>query len=146
MSHRRIRTPARSFVLCVAAGIAFGCGTNRTSEYSIPSDTARQRNPFPVTPESIERGKQLYAGAGCAICHGQYGDGKGVLARDISMNLHNWRDPSVQATFSDGELFYIMQNGKGTSRGKMPPYRDQETPEEIWETISYIRSLATTPQ
>jgi len=59
------------------------------------------------------------------------------------MNLHNWRDPSVQAGFSDGELFYIIDQGKGTSRGRMPAYHDQETPEQIWHTVSYIRSLAS---
>jgi len=58
--------------------------------------------------------------------------------------LHNWRDPSVQAGFSDGELFYIMDQGKGTNRGRMPAYHDQETPEQIWRTVGYIRSLAST--
>jgi mono/diheme cytochrome c family protein len=144
MSGRRLRTLARGLLLCGIAGVASGCGTSRPSEYKIPSDAARQTNPFPVTPESIAKGKDLYVGGGCAICHGKDGDGKGVLAKDISMNLHNWRDPSVQGSFTDGELFYIMQNGKGTNRGRMPGYRDQETPEQIWETISFIRSLATT--
>ena len=136
MSPGRMGTLARSLALCVAAAIASGCGPNRTSEYTIPSEAARQKNPFGVTSESVARGKELYAGAGCAICHGKDGDGEGVLAKDISMKLHNWRDRSVEASFSDGELFYIMQNGKGTSRGKMPSYRDQETPEEVWDTIS----------
>ena len=144
MSYGRIRPLARSLVLGVVAGIAFGCSANRTSEFQIPGDAAGQRNPFAVNAESIAKGKELYVGGGCAICHGKDGDGKGVLARDISMNLHNWRDPSVQSAFRDGELFYIMQNGKGTNRGKMPAYRDQETPEQIWDTVSYIRSLATT--
>ena len=138
MSDRRLRTLARGLLLCGIAGVTSGCGTGRPSEYKIPSGAARQTNPFPVTPESIVKGKDLYVGGGCAICHGKDGDGKGVLAKDISMNLHNWRDPSVQAGFTDGELFYIMQNGKGTSRGRMPRYRDQETPEQIWYTIHQI--------
>ena len=133
-------------MLCGITGVAFSCGTNRPPEFKIPSDAAGQRNPFPVTAESIAKGKQLYVGGGCAICHGKDGDGKGVLAKDISMDLHNWRDPSVQADFTDGELFYVMQNGKGTNRGKMPAYRNQETPEEIWDTVSYIRSLAAKPK
>ena len=133
-------------MLCGIAGLAFSCGSNRPSEYKIPSNVAGQKNPFPVTAESIAKGKQLYVGGGCAICHGKDGDGKGVLAKDISMNLHNWRDLSVQATFTNGELFYIMQNGKGTNRGKMPAYRNQQTPEEIWDTVSYIRSLAAAPK
>ena len=131
-------------MFCAMIGVGFfGCSTDRPRELKIPAEAANQRNPFPATPDSIAEGNELYRGAGCAICHGKNGDGKGVLARDVSMNLHNWRDPSVQAGFSDGELFYIMDKGKGTNRGKMPAYHDQETPEEIWRTIAYIRSLAS---
>jgi len=122
----------------------FGCDTNRPTEFKIPAEAASQRNPFPATSDSIAEGHELYRSAGCAICHGKNGDGKGVLAKDVSMNLHNWRDPSVQAGFSDGELFYIMDKGKGTNRGRMPAYHDQETPEQIWRTVCYIRSLAST--
>lgn len=131
--------------MCAIVSVAFfGCGTNRQSEFKIPAEAASQRNPFPATADSIAEGNELYRSAGCVICHGKNGDGKGVLAKDVSMNLHNWRDPSVQADFSDGELFYIMDKGKGTSRGRMPAYHDQETPEQIWHTVSYIRSLAGT--
>lgn len=142
MSDRRKRIIARNFVFFGVAWAVLGCGTNRPSEFKIPREAAGQRNPFPANAESIAKGKELYVGGGCVICHGKDGSGKGVLAKDITMNLHDWRDPSVQGAFSDGELFYIMQNGKGTNRGKMPAYRDQETPEEIWDTVSYIRSLA----
>ena len=122
----------------------FACGNNRPTEFKIPVDAARQRNPFPPTSDSIARGNEEYTSAGCAICHGKHGDGKGVLARDVSMNLHNWGDPSVQAGFSDGELFYIIDKGKGTRRGKMPAYHDQETTEQIWRMVVYVRSLSST--
>ncbi len=122
----------------------FGCGNNRPTGFKIPVEVANQRNPFPATLDSIAEGNEQYRSAGCAICHGKNGDGKGVLARDVSMNLHNWRDLSVQAGFSDGELFYIIDKGKGTRRGNMPAYHDQETPEQIWRMVGYVRSLANT--
>jgi len=135
----------RQLVLCAIVSVAFfGCGTNRQADFKIPAEAASQRNPLPVTSQSIAEGNQLYREAGCAICHGKNGDGKGVLAKDVSMNLHNWRDRSVQGGFSDGELFYIIDKGKGTSRGKMPAYHDQETTEQIWQMVIYIRSLAST--
>jgi mono/diheme cytochrome c family protein len=37
-----------------------------------------------------------------------------------------------------------MDKAKGTNRGRMPAYHDQETPEQIWRTVCYIRSLAST--
>lgn len=131
--------------MCAIVSVAFfGCGTNRRADFKIPAEAVSQRNPLPVTSQSIAEGNHLYREAGCAICHGKSGDGKGVLAKDVSMNLHNWRDPSVQGSFSDGELFYIIDKGKGTSRGKMPAYHDQETTEQIWQMVIYIRSLAGT--
>ncbi|HXY78092.1 MAG TPA: c-type cytochrome [Candidatus Acidoferrales bacterium] len=136
---------AGRLALCAIVGIgSFGCSTNRPTELKIPPEVASQKNPFPATQESIAEGNELYKNSGCAICHGKNGNGRGVLAKDVSMNLHNWRDPSVQAGFSDGELFYIMDKGKGTRRGKMPAYHDQETPEQIWHMVCYIRSLART--
>ena len=58
------------------------------------------------------------------------------------MSLHNWRDPSGLATFTDGELFYIIDQGKDSGNGKMPSYHKQDTPEEIWQMVIYIRSFA----
>jgi mono/diheme cytochrome c family protein len=140
---RSKKSAIRRLVLCAIVSVTFfGCGTNRRADFKIPAAAASQRNPLPVTSQSIAEGNQQYREAGCAICHGRNGDGKGVLARDVSMNLHNWRDRSVQGGFSDGELFYIIDKGKGTSRGKMPAYHDQETAEQIWQMVIYIRSLA----
>jgi mono/diheme cytochrome c family protein len=82
-------------------------------------------------------GKRLYDTSDCAICHGKDGDGKGVLAKDISMNTHDWHNASSLANFTDGELFYILKNGKG----RMPGYDKKETPENMWQMIDYIRSL-----
>jgi mono/diheme cytochrome c family protein len=103
-----------------------------------------RRNPFPASPESIAEGNRRYRNADCAICHGKSGDGKGILAKDINMDLHNWRDRSVQTGFTDGDLFYIIDKGKGSSRGKMPAYHDQETSEQIWHMVNYVRSFAGT--
>lgn len=146
MLNGRIRkTAGRRLVFCAILGIAFaGCGTNRPTDFKIPAEAANQRNPLPVNAQSIAEGNELYEGAACAICHGKNGDGKGVLAKDVSMNLHNWRDRSVQSGFSDGELFYIIDQGKGTNRGKMPAYHGQQTPDEIWKMVIYIRSLGDT--
>jgi len=133
----------RGLVFCAVISAAFvGCGTNPPRDFKIPAEAASQRNPLPANSQSIAEGNELYAGAGCVICHGKNGDGKGVLAKDVSMNLHNWRDRSVQTGFTDGELFYIIDQGKGTNRGKMPAYHDQNTPDQIWQMVIYIRSLA----
>ena len=38
---------------------------------------------------------------------------------------------------SDGELFYIIQKGKG----EMPPEGDRGKPDDMWNLVSYIRTF-----
>lgn len=109
------------------------------AEFKIPAAEAARKSPLAMTPEAVEEGRKLYHGSDCAICHGREGDGKGVLAKDISLAIHNWKDPDVQKRFSDGDLFYILTKGKGM----MPAYEAEETPDQTWHIISYIRSLGT---
>ena len=71
---------------------------------------------------------------------GKDGEGKGVLAKDVSMNTHDWRRPASLEHFTDGELFYIIEKGKG----RMPGYSGRETPEQVWQIIDYIHSMAGT--
>jgi mono/diheme cytochrome c family protein len=40
---------------------------------------------------------------------------------------------------TDGELFYIIRNGKGED---MPPEGDRAKDEDIWNMVNYVRSLA----
>jgi mono/diheme cytochrome c family protein len=91
-----------------------------------------------MTPDTIAAGKKAYDGTDCALCHGTAGDGKGALTRDMKYNTRDWRDPAALKNFSDGDLFYILNRGKGA----MPGYVDRETPEHLWEMVTYLRSLA----
>ena len=89
-------------------------------------------------PVSVAEGKRLYGATDCALCHGKDGGGKGVLAKDISMNLHDWRKPESLAHFTDGELSYLILKGKG----RMPAYDGRETSEQVWGMINYVRSMS----
>lgn len=108
-----------------------------SAEFNIPAADASLDSPLVSSPAVIETGKKLYHGSDCAICHGKEGNGKGVLAKDISLDIHNWKDSAVQKQFSDGDLFYILANGKG----RMPGYSKEETPDQMWQIVAFIRSL-----
>ena len=102
------------------------------------------KNPLPVTEDTIEKGKKLFQGkAFCLTCHGRDGKGlggdiepgtlKGPLPRDFT-------DQEWQAARTDGELFWILQNGsKGTAMAKFIPL--VLTEEEAWEVLLYVRSF-----
>ncbi|MGH9731957.1 MAG: c-type cytochrome [Candidatus Acidiferrales bacterium] len=105
--------------------------------FVIPPDVAKQVNPVKPTAASIADGKQMY-GYDCAMCHGADGSGKGDLAADMKLTLKDYRDAAALKDVTDGEMFYIIQKGKGD----MPSEGDRQKPEGVWNLVNYIRSLS----
>lgn len=129
----------RTAVLCAAliCGI-LGCKGKPAADLKIPQEEVDRRNPLASDPASIAQGQRLYGATDCALCHGKSGDGKGVEAKDVNMNTHDWRKPQSLAHFTDGELAYLILQGKG----RMPAYEGRESSEQIWQMVIYIRSLS----
>jgi mono/diheme cytochrome c family protein len=137
-------------VLCLglAAGIATGFARPKSAKSqdpqgteaptAIPAEDVAKKNPVKPTPEGIAQAKKLF-GYHCAMCHGNDGDGKGELAADMKLELKDWRDPNSLAKTTDGELFYIITNG----RGKMTGGEGDRTKEELrWNLVSVVRAFA----
>jgi mono/diheme cytochrome c family protein len=126
-------------LLCVFSAAAQGNQTAPATPNSstIPAEAAHQVNPVKPTPESLAQGKKYY-GYDCAMCHGANGNGKGEVAVDEKMTLRDFGDPATLKNKTDGELFYIIKNGKG----QMPPEGDRVKPPELWNMVNYIRSLS----
>jgi mono/diheme cytochrome c family protein len=110
------------------------------AEYKIPPEAAKQVNPVKPTPVNTARARKLY-GYDCAMCHGKDGDGKGDMASDMKTPIKDFGDPATLKDFSDGELFYIIKNGKGD----MPPEGDRAKVDETWSLVAYVRSFAKKP-
>ena len=103
----------------------------------IPADAIAKVNPVKPTPEGLESVKKLY-GYHCSMCHGKDGDGKGELAEQMKLTLNDWRNPSSISKMTDGELFYIITNG----RGKMTGGEGDRTKEETrWQLVNYVRAF-----
>jgi len=109
----------------------------KASEYKIPPDDAAKANPVKPSAESHAKGKKLY-GYDCAMCHGKDGDGKGDMAADMK-NMPNFTHQDALKGRTDGELFYIIRNGKGED---MPPEGDRAKDEDVWNMVNYVRSFA----
>jgi len=109
--------------------------TPKTAYQPVPVADARKPNPVKPTPESVESGKKIYS-YDCASCHGALGDGKTDVAKD--MKLPDLTSPSYQKDRTDGEIFYVIKNG----RGDMPLEGDRVKPEQVWDLVNYVRSLA----
>jgi mono/diheme cytochrome c family protein len=73
------------------------------------------------------------------MCHGDNGDGKGDVAAEQKLTMRDYRDAASLKTMSDGEIFYIIQKGKG----QMPAEGDRAKPDEIWNLVIYLRKMAS---
>jgi len=101
-----------------------------------PEDVAK-KNPVAPTPEGLAEARKLF-GYHCAMCHGKEGDGKGDLAAEMKLQLHDWRDASTIEKMTDGEMFWIISNGKG----KMLGGEGDRTSEKVrWNLVNLVRSF-----
>lgn len=93
-------------------------------------------NPIPVTKELLERGQQRFD-IYCAPCHDRTGSGRGI----VSVRAQGWIANSLiderLTQFSDGEIFYVVSNG----RRSMPGYRFQIDEKDRWAIVAYTRAL-----
>jgi mono/diheme cytochrome c family protein len=101
-----------------------------------PEDVAK-KNPIQPSAEGLAGARKLY-GYDCAMCHGKEGDGKGDLAADMKLELHDWRDAATIEKMTDGELFWIISYGKG----KMVGGEADRSPEKMrWNLVNLVRSF-----
>ena len=130
-----------SAVLLIAAGVTFAQQNDKPKEAQeggsvssrIPPEAAAKTNPVKPTPEGLTQARKLY-GFHCAMCHG-----KGDLGVQMNLGLKDWRDPNTISKFTDGELFYIITNG----RGKMEGGEGDRTKEEVrWNMVNLVHSFA----
>lgn len=117
---------ASLLLLIVAAGNLFS-QTN-----TVPPEAKVKTAPFQFTPETIKSGEQIF-NTNCKSCHGD--PGKGNYAKLVPIP----KDPA-SAEYqknSDGEMFFILSNGKGL----MPNFVNTLNEEQRWQVISFIRSF-----
>jgi mono/diheme cytochrome c family protein len=101
----------------------------------IPAADAAKVNPVKATPASLAKARKMY-GYDCAMCHGATGNGKGEVG--AGMNLKDYTDPAALHDLTDGQIFYIIQNGRGQMQGEA----GRQTDQEIWNMVILVRSFS----
>jgi mono/diheme cytochrome c family protein len=133
--------PVLGAFLLASLGISYGRSNfaqekpGSTEPKLTPEDVAK-KNPVLPTPEGLAEVRKLF-GYNCAMCHGKDGDGKGDLAVELKLELHDWHDASSIEKMTDGELFWIISNGKG----KMPGEGDRTAEKVRWNFVNLVRSF-----
>lgn len=109
-----------------------------TTDAKPAPEAAKAVNPTKPTPTSVSAGKKAYA-SDCAMCHGKDGAGDGDLAADMKLKLRDYRDAASLQSMSDGDIYTIILSGKGQMMGE----EGRMKPEQVWDVVNYVRSLAT---
>jgi mono/diheme cytochrome c family protein len=106
---------------------------------AMPKEQKQMANPVPASEEVLVEARVHFADH-CATCHGN--DGKG--ATQICQNFYPRPPDLTQAetqSFSDGELFYMIQNG---IRFTGMPAWGKDRPEadlDSWKLVHFLRHL-----
>lgn len=112
----------------------------RVRHLATPPDARTMTNPVVESPEALRSG-MLHFADHCASCHANNGDGDTALGRGMYPPAPNMQLPDTQ-NLTDGELFYIIENGirftgmPGWGAGK------PEDAEGTWELVHFIRNLS----
>lgn len=123
-------------VLLLALSVS---GQQEPASPPAPKDNAAvpQTNPVKATPESQAHAKKVY-GYDCAMCHNLNGDGKGDVAQSMKLTMKDYTDPAALKDMTDGQLYVVIKDGKG----QMPEEGSRAKPDDIWNLVIYIRSMA----
>lgn len=96
---------------------------------------AELENPLPYTEDNLAEGKALYT-IYCAVCHGDKGDGKGILVqREKLLGIPSYSD--VGRAITEGSVYHVMYYGLNA----MGSYASQTSIEERWKIDHYVMYL-----
>ena len=133
-------------IFLIVGGVSLsGAAEQHVMQSRVPADKLGEArsltSPFPVSPETVEKGKALYHGKGtCVNCHGQSGAGDGPVAASLDPSPRNFQHHGFWRHRTEGETFWVIKFGSpGTS---MIGFGGVLTDEEIWALIQYERSFS----
>jgi mono/diheme cytochrome c family protein len=110
---------------------------NAAKDVVIPLEAGKKTNPLPETDEVVSQGQEVFLGS-CAQCHGPDARGGGSLGRSMDPPAMDLTTSHVQH-WSDGEIFWIIQNGVRLTG--MPSWKSGISENDTWKLARYIHNL-----
>ena len=121
--------PFLKLSLLLSAAVLFVIAAGYTSAPTLAAGLQLSTNPVRPTGVSQEKAKKMYA-VDCAVCHGETGDGKTDLAKDMAMAVPDWTDPKTLGSKSDCAVCHGETGDGKTDLGadmKTPDWTDPKT-------------------
>jgi mono/diheme cytochrome c family protein len=130
-------------VVLLASMLAIAaCGADEASSNAnenatlapVPAEYAGLTNPFGA--DAAAQGAEVFE-SNCGTCHGPQGHGDGPAGQSLNPRPRDLA--KLQSKAGDDFLFWRIREGKpGTS---MVAWKGILTDEQIWQTVSFIRTL-----
>lgn len=126
------------FILILIALTLAACGGGNANAVAtlapVPAEYAGKTNPLGA--DAATAGAEVFK-TNCEACHGPQGHGDGPAGAALDPQPKNLAE--LQATAGDDYFFWRINTGKeGTS---MVAWKGVLTDEQIWQVISFIRTL-----
>ena len=102
------------------------------------STSLAERNPVKPTEASIAKGRLLFQ-QNCIVCHGIDGRGDGPNAASLDPAPSDFRLHTPLHT--DPQFYAFIANGYPGSA--MPAWKEQLSPDDIWNLVNFLRSAFT---
>src|SRR5699024_10853192 len=104
-----------------------------------PDGLARARqelkNPLPVTEANLASGQKMYT-INCAVCHGDKGDGNGILSeREKFLGVPSF--DNQERVLTAGSIYHVIMYGMNA----MGSYASQTSEQERWQIVMYVENL-----
>lgn len=106
----------------------------------IPGRVKRLPNPVAVSPDVLADARAHFADH-CALCHGNDGSGNTEIGQSLYPKAPDMRLAPTQS-LSDGELYYIIQNGVRLTGMPAWGMKDDDADEDSWKLVHFIRHLS----
>lgn len=93
------------------------------------------RQPPPLTPALLDRGEERYR-IYCSVCHGEHGDGDGMIVRRGFPHPPSFHEPRLRAA-PPAHVVAVITRGYGV----MYSYADRVEPADRWAIAAYVQAL-----
>ena len=133
-----LATAVHGFSTNAAPTVIESWTARQARSFALSPDAKQSSNPVPNTPGILAEARAHWADH-CAVCHANDGSGTSEMGRNMYPPAPNMRASRTQQ-LTDGELFYVIQNGIRLSG--MPGWgSDHAGEEDSWKLVRFIRHL-----
>ena len=138
-----MKSVSKVIVLVVVLLTTFSCQNDNSPNYQYfpnmykpigyEAAKAELNSPLLATEENLANGKELY-GIYCAVCHGNKGDGQGILmTREKFLGVPSYADREI----TPGSIYHVLMYGKNA----MGSHAGQVNAEERWQIAQHVMEL-----